>query len=90
MINRTLITVLTEPAGNQKDLELPSDMPLERVGKLIIKGLDDDMGLLFENGRMAFHHSTGDGQWSLLDGTQTLKDASVLDGSFLRIIRAVV
>ncbi len=79
---RSLLTVQIASTEKQQDMELPSNMPLEELGKLILLSMDE---LLDGTESLYYEASIGDGEWRTLNSFQSLTENNVMDGSILKL-----
>lgn len=82
----TMATVIIPMIEHRRDVELPSNVPIKQLSKLILKGLSKESDLILSDwGEASIEISQPGQEWRLLDGESTLENASVLDGAYLRV-----
>lgn len=88
-MKRTIVTVVLDFAGKRQDLDLPSNLPLNRLGELIFAAMDVRVESPRDGAAYRVERSEYGQQWERVDNGLTLEEANIWDGYFLRLEKHV-
>ncbi|OAB38450.1 EsaB/YukD family protein [Paenibacillus glacialis] len=84
-MERSTITLVIDSSGKKTDLELPSQVPLEEMLELMMKGMNEWISLSFQLSDFRLLLSEGDESWRAIQPSMSLHELGVTDGCYLRL-----